>query len=307
MSLIRSSTRGTVRTLTLMCALASALPAQGVGWPATTPDGPRVVTTAWLAEHLRDAELVVLQVQHDSTFTTGHVPGARALSYMDLTVRRNGLSTELPDDAALRAAFERVGVSDASFVVVYANDAPMATRALMSLEAIGHRRFALLDGGLTKWRAEHRPEERTATTFRTGTLSARARPDFIATADWLSARVGKPGLAPIDTRTDGEYIGEGERSGMPSAGHLAGARQLQWEELFQDEAHQLLKPRATLLQMYRERMSPGDTLVTYCWVGYRASATYFVARALDLPVRFYDGSYQDWMTRKLPVTKGRTP
>lgn len=52
-------------------------------------------------------------------------------------------------------------------------------------------------------------------------------------------------------------------------------------------------------------MTAGDTLVTYCWIGYRASMTYVAARTLGLPVRFYDGSYQDWQKRNLPVDKGR--
>ena len=56
-----------------------------------------------------------------------------------------------------------------------------------------------------------------------------------------------------------------------------------------------------------DRSSPGDTIVTYCLVGYRASMTYFAARALGLPVKIYDGSYQDWARRGLPVVKGTTP
>jgi thiosulfate/3-mercaptopyruvate sulfurtransferase len=59
--------------------------------------------------------------------------------------------------------------------------------------------------------------------------------------------------------------------------------------------------------MYNERATAGDTFVTYCWVGYRASATYFVARSLGLNARFYDGSYQDWQRRALPTKPGETP
>ena len=53
--------------------------------------------------------------------------------------------------------------------------------------------------------------------------------------------------------------------------------------------------------------APGATVVTYCWVGYRASATYLVARYLGYPARMYDGSYQDWSQRKLPVRGGAAP
>jgi thiosulfate/3-mercaptopyruvate sulfurtransferase len=101
------------------------------------------------------------------------------------------------------------------------------------------------------------------------------------------------------------------RHGMPSEGHLAGARQLQWQQLFQGDsgsAHgEPLKSRPELAKLYADRMQPGDTVVTYCWVGYRASTTYLAARALGLPVKLYDGSYEDWARRKLPLTTGAKP
>jgi thiosulfate/3-mercaptopyruvate sulfurtransferase len=113
-------------------------------------------------------------------------------------------------------------------------------------------------------------------------------------------------MSLIDTRTDGEYLGTGGRHGMPSEGHLAGARQLQWEDLFADGKN-TLNSRDSLQRMYAARVQPGDTVVTYCWVGYRASMTYFIARYLGYPVKMYDGSYQDWLKRKLPVRSGPTP
>lgn len=285
----------------------AALPLSALAAQATKTGGPHIVTTEWLAAHLKDADVVVLHVQHDGSFTDGHIPGARPVSYLSLTTKRENLGTELPDAAALRTVFEGLGISDNTLVIAYAHEAPMATRALVTLESIGHTRIALLDGGLAKWNAEKRPLEKASSAPQRGTLSDRPRPEIVVNADWISSRLGKPGIAPIDTRTDKEYIGEGERGGMPSAGHLAGARQLQWEALFQDKEHLQLKPRAELQKLYADRMRSGDTLVTYCWIGYRASATYFVARTLGLPVKFYDGSYQDWLARQLPVTKGTTP
>ena len=68
----------------------------------------------------------------------------------------------------------------------------------------------------------------------------------------------------------------------------------------------MLEPRL-IAQLFRDRSAPGDTLVTYCLVGYRASMMYFGARLAGLPVKIYDGSYQDWARRKLPVKSGETP
>ena len=267
-----------------------------------------VVTTEWLAAHLSDPSVVVVEVTHMEGPRGPHIPGSRALFYRNMTVTRDGLSTELPPADSLKALFERLGISATSRVVVYASEAPMATRMLMSLDYLGHRKFSYLDGGLPKWTSEQRAVTTDAEPMVTrGSMTIAPRTDLVVTADWLSPRVGKPGIALIDTRTDGEYNGTGNRSGMPSAGHLEGARQLEWESLFETSNGLLLKDRATLRRLFADRAKASDVVVTYCWVGYRASATYFAARVLGLDAKFYDGSYQDWQIRKLPTKAGTTP
>lgn len=287
----------------LLTVFASGLVAQ----PSQTVD--LVVTPAWLAERLTDAEsnVVVLHVEHDD-YRDGHIPGARELDYGDIVTQRGGLRAELPRADEVRAVFERLGVSDSSYVIVYAHEAPMATRVLFSLAAIGHERFALLDGGLQRWRSEGHAVSRERPVITTGRLSshARASEPVVVDAAWISERIGDPALALLDTRTDGEYNGTGNRSGMPSTGHLAGARQLEWQAMFTDGTTRL-KPRAELEAMFAARAERGDTVVTYCWVGYRASATWFIARYLGYDARMYDGSYQDWRERELPTTSGTRP
>ncbi|MHB1328783.1 MAG: sulfurtransferase [Gemmatimonadales bacterium] len=265
-----------------------------------------VVSTAWLAERLDRSDIVVLHVAHGADYDQAHIPGARKLEYGSLVVREGTLGTELPPAEQARAVFEALGVSDGSTVVVYAHQAPMATRALFTLAYLGVARIAYLDGGLERWRAESRPVSTEPVVSSRGRITSAPNPALVAAADWLEPRLSQSGVSLIDTRTDGEYNGTGNRSGMPSAGHLAGARQLEWEAMFSD-GNVLLKPRAELESIFRERVSPGDTVVTYCWVGFRASATWFVARYLGYDARLYDGSYQDWSQRKLPTRAGTTP
>jgi thiosulfate/3-mercaptopyruvate sulfurtransferase len=275
--------------------------------PAFAPADPpiRVVSTAWLASHLNDRDLVVVQVEMNANATSPRIPGARILPYNAMTVSRNGVSTELPEPDSLADLFAALGISESSMVVVTtSHEAPMAARALMSLDYLGHQRLAFLDGGVAKWIREGRPTATNALQVSRGTLKPSARPSIVVDAAWISSRVLSKGMALIDTRTDGEYVGAGERHGMPSEGHIDGASQLQWEQLFADANHMELKDSTSLKALYTQRSQPGDTLVTYCWIGYRASMTYVGARIAGLPARFYDGSYQDWQQRKLPVTAG---
>jgi thiosulfate/3-mercaptopyruvate sulfurtransferase len=191
-------------------------------------------------------------------------------------------------------------------VVVYGAQGPMATRMLYTLSYLGHAKYSLLDGGLEQWKAEQRTVTKDVPVIVPGVMTPRTLRPVVADADWVLARLGKPGLALLDTRTTGEYNGTGNRSGMPSAGHLAGAVQLEWEQLFAD-GNVRLKPRAELERLYAERVKPGDSVVTYCWIGYRGSATWFVAHYLGYDARLYDGSYQDWSQRSLPTRAGATP
>lgn len=290
-----------IATASAGTALAQRPPAPGA--IATS----RVVNTDWLGIHLHDRDLVVVEVIHAPGPRAPHMPGSRAVQYNSLTVTRDGLSRELPTPDSLRSLFEGLGISSTSHVVVYAEEAPMAMRMLVSLDAIGHPRSSYLDGGLFKWMGERRPMTAEEPTISRGTIRVTPRADVIATRDWIVPHLGTRGVALIDTRTTGEYDGTGNRSGMPSAGHLPGARQLEWESLFTEGNATLLRPISELRQLYAARVPAGDTVVTYCWVGHRASATYLVARLLGYPARLYDGSYQDWQQRKLPVKTGSAP
>lgn len=269
-----------------------------------------LVSTDWLAQHLKDRTTVVLQVVHDSTdFRSGHIPGAREIQYSSFTTTRDSVGTELPPVDQVRQVFEKLGVSDDSHVVIYVGGtgmAPMASRLFLTLDYLGHPKISLLNGGLARWRAEGRPVTTDETRVTAGHLTPKPR-TVTVDASWVNSRTGKRGYAFIDTRTDPEYLGTGSRGGLPSAGHIAGARQLQWEQLFSSADSSLFLEPAAIGKLFGDRMTAGDTVVTYCLVGSRASVTYFGARLVGLPVRLYDGSYQDWARRALPVTKGAAP
>jgi thiosulfate/3-mercaptopyruvate sulfurtransferase len=272
-----------------------------------SPGDSIIVSTEWLAAHLSDQSVVVLNVDHESdAYRDGHIPGARFLDYMTVVASHDGLSTELPAANDLRERFEKLGVSNASHVVLYGPPL-MVSRAFLALEYLGSNNVSVLNGGLTKWRAEKRQLTRDEPRVVAGKFEPHVRPEIIADADWVRARIGKPGVALVDTRTDGEYVGSGDRHGMPSSGHVQGAHQLQWQELFREPNDLLFRNRDELARLYATRAQPTDTVVTYCFVGYRASMTYLVARYLGYQAKLYDGSYEDWSRRQLPTVPGAAP
>jgi thiosulfate/3-mercaptopyruvate sulfurtransferase len=293
-----------LRPFRACCLIAIYLSPVALG--AQHPDPSLVVTTDWLAQHLTDPSVIVLDVDHDhADYARAHIPGAKYVDYTGITRDVDGRVFEMLDADSLSRMLGNLGITSNTHVIVTAPMLPMATRMLAALEYGGVEHVSLLDGGAAKWTAEHRPLTDAAPVIRAVEVHVAPRSRMIARADWVRAQLNKPGISFIDTRTDPEYNGSGERHGTMSRGHLPGARQLEWEQLTTGGDELQLKSLADLQKLYAERVHPGDTVVTYCAIGYRASATYFVARYLGYPAKLYDGSYQEWSALDYPTDTTR--
>jgi thiosulfate/3-mercaptopyruvate sulfurtransferase len=267
-----------------------------------------LVAGADLARQLKDPALVVLHVaDRESSFTDGHIPGARFVRYGDFAVEGDsGVGSELPQPAVLKRVFEAAGVSDSSRVVIYGASTVAAARAFFTLDAAGHRKVALLDGGLMAWNAEKRPlETGAARPVARGTFTPTPSATRIADAAFVQKQLATSGIALLDIRPDAEYFGtDGGMGGRHTPGHIAGARQLPWNTLVGEDGR-FLAPTELEARFRAAGVATGKPVVTYCMVGMRASVAYFVARYLGYDARLYDGSIIDWTQRKLPTTTGR--
>jgi thiosulfate/3-mercaptopyruvate sulfurtransferase len=274
-----------------------------IGLFGKPPDTSLVVSAGWLAAHLHDPSVVVLQVDiRDSAYQAGHIPGARFLRYGTFVADVNGVSTELPPADSLRSLFEAAGVSTATHVVLVG--APLTvSRAFFTLDYLGLLHVSVLNGGVAGWTASGHAVERQAPQTARGQLAVTLHPEIVASARWITAHINKTGMSLIDTRRDEEYLG----TAAGAKGHIEGARRLEWQEMFNDPAEFTLKPVAELQRMWSERVANGDTVVAYCRVGHRSSATYLVSRLLGYPVKLYDGSYEEWSKLNLPVSQAATP
>ncbi len=260
--------------------------------------GP-LISTAELAAQMGATGVVVLHVGTDKDYADGHIPGARLLRVSDIGMTdAQGLRLQLPGVDALQRAFGAVGVSDTARIVICAGNSSMqsATRVWFTLDYLGAaERTSLLDGGLAAWRAEGRAiSKETPAAVAAGSFTARVRPDVVATAEWVKARLGDPAVVLIDART-GEYYSGADAGAMPRAGHIPGAKNVPFPSVFGTDGK--LKSRQEL-----GRMIGAKPVVSYCHIGLQATVVYFVARYLGLDARLYDGSFQEWSARtELPV------
>jgi len=261
-----------------------------------------LVSTAWLAEHLNDADVVVLHVSDDrGDYNREHIPGARFLSPSEFTTGHHGMLVELPDVQKLKNAFESVGISDQTRVVIYATGwYPEAARAFFTLDYLGHTNSALLNGSIAQWKKENRPVTSEVPSAKAGKITPHINEAARALiADAKSATQAGASTLLVDSRPQRRY----------EAGHLPGAEHVFWEETVANANNPILKSPEELQSLFQSRgITPGSKLITYCEVGLQASHVYFVARYLGYDAAMYDGSFYEWNeVDRLPVVKGVKP
>lgn len=270
-----------------------------------------IVTTEWLAKHLNDESLVLLQVGDRKEYDAVHIPGAQFIQTSDIsTPRGQGLNLELPPVEQLKATFEKLGISNNSRIIVYFSKdwVTPTSRVYFTLDYLGlGDRTSILDGGLPAWVAEKRPVTTEVSAPKPGRFTPRPNPKLVVDSVWVSANLHKPNVAILDARNSEFYTGA-QAGNMPRAGRIPQAKNIPFGSLVEDANKKFKSPEA-LHQLFADAGVKGDhTVATYCHIGQQASLLYFVARYLGYDARLYDGSFQDWSNRKeLSVEKSATP
>jgi thiosulfate/3-mercaptopyruvate sulfurtransferase len=293
-----------ITAFTLLLAFSALLSAQAPAGSEPKLRKGMLVTTEWLAAHLRDPELVVLSVGSTPEFYShGHIPGAKQVLLSEIAVTRNGIPNELPPAEKLQAVFAAAGVSNNSRIVLYGERSNlMAARAYFTLDYLGIAdRASLLDGGMEKWRAEQRPLSSEAEKARPAKLTISPRQEILmdtAAMRKLSAQK----VALIDARPAKEFTGEQLSEDVQKAGHIPGATSLYWMDMLVSRENPVLRPEAELRQMYAQAHAlAGQPLVTYCRTGMQSSFDYFVAKYLGYEPSMYDASFYEWSLKDLPA------
>lgn len=270
-----------------------------------------IVTTEWLAKHLHDNSLVLLQVGERKEYDAAHIPGAQFIQMSDIsTPRGHGLNLELPPVEQLKATFEKLGISDNSRIIVYFSKdwITPTSRVYFTLDYLGlGDRTSILDGGLPAWVAEKRPVTTEVSAPKAGKFTPRPNPKLVVDSAWVSANLNKSNVAILDARNSEFYTGA-QAGNMPRAGHIPRAKSIPFGSLVQDANTKFESPDVLRKIFTDAGVKTGDSVATYCHIGQQASLLYFVARYLGYDVRLYDGSFQDWSNRKeLSVEKSATP
>jgi len=269
--------------------------------PATQQQQAVLVTTDWVAQHLNDASVRIVEVDVDTkAYGESHIPNAVGWAWdtqLCDTVRRD----IIPKDK-----FEKLlgqsGIDNNTTTVLYGdNNNWFAAWALWQLKVYGHKDVRLMNGGRKKWIAEGRELTTDASRVAPKTYTAK-NPDTSIRAflpEVMKASAERSAQL-VDVRSPQEYSGEIlAPPGLPETcqrgGHIPGAKSIPWGKACNEDG--TFKSPEELRSLYGSAGITGEKLViAYCRIGERSSHTWFVLKHLlgYQNVKNYDGSWTEW-------------
>jgi len=282
-----------------------------------------LVETGWLAEHLQDPNLRIVDmrgyvrsvtvspgVQEASyegapeEYAQGHIPGAVYIDWTrDIVDLDDPVSAQVASAEKFAQTLERLGIGDEHLVVAYDTHpaSQFATRLWWALTYYGHANAAVLNGGLPKWQRENLPMSAEVPAYPPAKFTPRVQPVLRATAQDVLAALNQPGTRLIDARDAGQYSGASSR-GHGRAGHIPGALNVPREELIASDG--TFRSNEELRAVFAGAdVQPEERVIAYCNGGVAVTSVLFSLALLDYPtLTNYDGSWNEWGSRAdLPV------
>ena len=265
-----------------------------------------LVTTEWLAAHLGDPHVRVLDSSFKQPGVTptarqdydaGHIPGAAFFDIDDVAEPGTSLPHMIPSAERFAEKMAERGIGNDDRVIVYdSNGLSSAGRAWWLLRLFGHDNVALLDGGLPKWKAEGRKLETAAPPIPARRFAARFRPELVRDKAAVQGNIATHAEQLVDARSAGRFDGTAEET-WPGRrrGHIPGSRNLPFDQVT-DPQTKVLKGADELRRLFDNAgVDLGRPVVASCGSGVTACALAFALHLIGHPgAAVYDGSWSEW-------------
>lgn len=274
-----------------------------------------LVSTEWLAGHLGDPAIVILDASWflpvtgrdgQREYQAAHIPGARFFDLDRLSATDSPLPHMLPAEATLAAQFGALGIGPDHFVVVYDGSGTniSAGRAWWMLRTMGHARVAVLDGGLPRWKAEGRSVSSETVTWEPVSFTPRLNPDVIRSRKEVGWALQWGDAQVVDMRSAGRFSGTDPepRAGL-SSGHMPGAINLPYHTLVDGDGL-ALTGNALRERLQAAGVDPARPIIATCGSGVSACTLLLALDTLGVGnASLYDGSWTEWASTGGEIVK----
>ena len=268
-------------------------------------DPTTLVSTAWLADHLGDPDLRVVDASWylpdqnrdaRAEYDAAHIPGARFFDIDDVSDHRSDLPHMAPPAEKFVSRVRAMGIGDGHQVVVYDGAGLFsAARVWWLFRLMGKTDVAVLDGGLPKWRAEGREVEDMAPVLRDRHITAVRQNHLVRDVTQVATASKLAGPQIVDARSPARFRGD-EPEPRPGlrAGHIPGSLNVPYRTVLNDDG--TLKDEAGLRAAFEGAgVDLSRPVITTCGSGVTAAVLFLALTRLGhADVSLYDGSWSEW-------------
>jgi thiosulfate/3-mercaptopyruvate sulfurtransferase len=281
-----------------------------------TDDPKTLVSTDWLAAHLNDPDLRILDASWylpdmgrdgRAEYDAAHIPGARFFDIDEISDGRSDLPHMAPPAEKFISRMRAMGVGDGHQVVVYDGAGIFsAPRVWWLFRLMGKTDVAVLDGGFAKWQAEGRETEDLPPIMRDRHITVSRQNHLVRDVTQVAAAAKLRDHEVLDARSPERFRGEAPepRAGL-RAGHIPGSKNLHYRTLLNDD--NTMKPSDALQAAFDAAGADlQKPVITTCGSGISAAIiSLALARLGHDRNALYDGSWAEWgMYNDLRVETG---